>query len=67
MTNKPRKPARKLRVLKARPLLLAVGAAAIIAGCDDDTTQVSNYDMGLVPVHDMARPNVSDFGKPPTD
>ena len=38
MTDKPKKKPRRPRILKAKPLLLAIGAAAIIAGCDDDTT-----------------------------
>jgi hypothetical protein len=42
-----RRAVRKPRVLKAKPLLVAVGAAALIAGCGDDTTTPSNYDMGL--------------------
>lgn len=67
MTSKqPRTLARKPRILKARPLLLAVGAAAIIAGCDDDTTQVTNYDMGVTVHQDMAHA-IPDLALPPTD
>jgi hypothetical protein len=58
VTKKPRA-LRKPRVLKAKPLLVAVGAAALIAGCGDDTTTPSNYDMGI--------PHLVDIGKPPGD
>ena len=61
--GKPRKP----RVLRARPLLIAVGAAACLAGCGDDTTTAANVDMGIPAIHDMGKPGVIDLGKPATD
>ena len=60
--GRPRKP----RVLRARPLLIAVGAAACLAGCGDDTTATVNVDMGIPAMHDMGL-IVVDLGKPPTD
>ena len=69
MTKKPRAP-RKPRVLKAKPLLVAVGAAALFAGCGDDTTDAGNFDFGVVVHHaDMGKPPAGDlmgkFGEPP--
>jgi hypothetical protein len=67
MTKKPRA-AHKPRVLRAKPLLVAVGAAALMAGCGDDTTTPSNYDMGIPRVLDMAKAPgdlMGKFGEPP--
>jgi hypothetical protein len=63
MTDKPKKKPRRPRILKAKPLLLAIGAAAIIAGCDDDTTGTPAADM-TQSTHDMSIPGHPDFGLP---
>ena len=66
MTRSKERQPRKPRILKARPLLVAVGAAALLAGCGDDTTTVSGYDMGFARIQDMARAT-PDLGRPATD
>jgi hypothetical protein len=67
VTKKPRA-ARRSRVLKARPLLVAVGAAALLAGCGDDTTTVTGADFGLVPhFADMGKPAQPPDLTPPKD
>jgi hypothetical protein len=67
-TAEKRPTRRRVRVRKARPLLLAIGAAVAIAGCGDDSTTVTNNDMGVPVVRrDMAVPVVHDLGLPPRD
>jgi hypothetical protein len=52
MDRKARTKRRAPRLRKARPLLLAVGAAVALAGCGDDSTPPPPPDMAT-PSHDM--------------
>jgi hypothetical protein len=67
MSSSKRTKRRSVRIRKARPLLLAVGAAVAIAGCGDDSTTVTSGDLGIPVVRDMAVPSSHDFGLPPRD
>ncbi len=58
-----------MRVRKARPLLIAVGAAVALSACGDNTTTpdqgAGGCDLGVCVTRDLSVPAVYDLGLRP--